>query len=132
MIINSFYCQTGDESNLNKLYFVEISDIINADKFERLLSFVSEENREKVKRFYFDIDRKLSLYAELIVRFAACKTLRIKNNEIKFEKGEHGKPYLKDYPNFHFNLSHTRNVITVAISDKPVGVDIEKVKAVDL
>jgi phosphopantetheine--protein transferase-like protein len=37
-----------------------------------------------------------------------------------------GKPYLKDYPNLFFNLSHTDNLILIAIANSPVGVDVEK------
>ena len=37
-----------------------------------------------------------------------------------------GKPYLKDYPNLFFNLSHTDNLILIAIANSPIGVDVEK------
>ena len=37
-----------------------------------------------------------------------------------------GKPYLKDYPSLFFNLSHTDNLILIAFSNLPVGVDVEK------
>ena len=37
-----------------------------------------------------------------------------------------GKPYLKDHPNLFFNLSHTDNLILIAIANSPVGVDVEK------
>lgn len=37
-----------------------------------------------------------------------------------------GKPYLKDYPSLFFNLSHTDNLILIAIADSLVGVDVEK------
>ena len=37
---------------------------------------------------------------------------------------EYGKPYLKDNA-VYFNISHTKNIIVVAVSDKEVGVDIQ-------
>ncbi len=66
------------------------------------------------------------------VRAFACKKLGIKNSEIVFEKGKHGKPYIKRYPNFHYNISHTRNAIAVVVSDNPVGIDIEKIRKAEL
>ncbi len=42
------------------------------------------------------------------------------------ETSPSGKPYLKDYPSLFFNLSHTDNLILIAIANSPVGVDVEK------
>lgn len=36
-----------------------------------------------------------------------------------------GKPYLPDYPNLYVNWSHSGNLTLCALSDRPVGVDIE-------
>lgn len=44
-----------------------------------------------------------------------------------FVIGEHGKPYLKEFPQIHFNISHCRNGIAVAICDHPIGIDIERI-----
>ncbi len=40
-----------------------------------------------------------------------------------FGYGPHGKPFLKEGP--HFNLSHTKGLVVCAISQQPVGVDVE-------
>lgn len=48
-----------------------------------------------------------------------------------FKIGKYGKPYLLNYRDFQFNISHTKNALVVAVSDKSVGIDIEKIKAVD-
>ena len=37
---------------------------------------------------------------------------------------EYGKPFLKDRDLF-FNISHTKNTIVIAISDKEVGIDLQ-------
>ena len=39
--------------------------------------------------------------------------------------GKHGKPYLKDHPDVHFNISHSNGFVACAVADAPVGVDIE-------
>ena len=41
--------------------------------------------------------------------------------------GEHGKPTLQEFPHIHFSLSHCKTGIAVAISDAPVGIDIERI-----
>ena len=44
------------------------------------------------------------------------------------EKGEHGKPYLSDYPNIHFNLSHCKGLIVCVFSESEIGIDAELIR----
>ena len=110
------------------LYFLPASESIETSNFDVLLSVISEERRKRINAFHFDVDKKLSLYAELIVRFAACEMLNISNSDIIIDTNEYGKPFLKNYPNFYFNVSHTRNAVVVCVAAYPIGVDIERVK----
>ena len=70
----------------------------------------------------------MSLYAEIIVRNIASEFLNIGNSDIEILRGKYGKPYLKGYANFHFNVSHTHNAIAVAVADTPIGIDIERIR----
>ncbi len=114
-----------------KIFFSEISCETNFRIFE-LMKFVSHEKKEKLIKFKFDIDRKLSLYSELLVRYQACKELNLLNKEIVFAKNKNGKPFLLDHPEFQFNISHTRNAIAVAFLNREIGIDIESIKPCDL
>lgn len=53
---------------------------------------------------------------------------REKGGELEILKGAHGKPYLKDYPRIHYNISHCRGLAAVAVGDSPVGIDVERVR----
>ena len=44
------------------------------------------------------------------------------------ERTTRGKPYFPSLPHLHFNLSHTAGFSLCALSDAPVGVDIEAVR----
>ncbi len=46
-----------------------------------------------------------------------------------FAHNEYGKPYWQDGP--HFNFSHCKTGVLVAVSDTPIGVDIESYHAFD-
>ena len=39
---------------------------------------------------------------------------------------EAGKPYFPAYPQLHFSLSHTKGVVLAALSNAPVGADVER------
>ena len=44
------------------------------------------------------------------------------------EKDGRGKPCFEGVENMHFSLSHTKTHVLVAVSDSPVGADIETVR----
>ena len=115
-----------------KIYFVELDETLDELIIAKLLSFVSSEKQQRVQNIKFPINRKLTLYSEMLVRVLVCNMFEVKNNQLSFITNEYGKPQLAGFPNFHFNISHTRNAMVVAIGEKPVGVDVEQVKKADL
>lgn len=117
---------------LDTLYFIPLKETLEAEEFRKLLALISEKRQSEIRRFRFTIDQKLSLFSELLVRILICKIKGINNSQIVFSNNEYGKPYLIDQPDVHFNISHTRNAIAVIVSDKPVGIDIERVSEVDI
>lgn len=48
-----------------------------------------------------------------------------KINSFQMEKGEHGKPYLKDTNGINFNISHCKGLVVCGISENEIGIDAE-------
>lgn len=48
------------------------------------------------------------------------------------EKTDEGKPFLPEFPEFHFNVTHSKKMIMVALSRGPVGVDLERMRNLDV
>ena len=44
------------------------------------------------------------------------------------ERTENGKPFFPGYPQVHFSISHTAGAAAAAVSDAPVGVDIQYIQ----
>jgi len=40
----------------------------------------------------------------------------------------HGKPFFPDCPQFRFNLSHSGHIAVCALDERPVGVDVERLR----
>ena len=61
------------------------------------------------------------------------KNLKEKFNILmpEIKKGPHGKPYFEE-SGIYFNISHTESLQAVAIGTSEVGVDIEKIRPVNL
>jgi len=68
----------------------------------------------------------------MTVSSLAQKYLQLEEKEIIFEKDKNGKPFLKGVENFYFNISHSDRYVVCAVSDEPVGVDVEKIRPVKL
>ena len=96
------------------LYARAYATVTDADRRKKL-------DRIKVKR-----ERCLSLGGWLLLR----KALRERGLAPALAYGEHGKPFLKDCPGLHFNISHSGDYVICALSDAPVGCDIEKLQPV--
>ena len=102
--------------------------MISEKEIQRLLPLVSEERRQEALG-----------YKHLFGQFACLKSYvmlrelleqRGFSHPFLFGHNEHGKPFLTDYPEVHFNLSHCKNGIAVVVSDQPIGVDIESYRQV--
>ena len=108
---------------------IYIDEHINDFDVAAALSQVSEQRREQALRFKYEQGKRTCLLAYLLLKRALREEYGIDANPV-FGYGEHGKPFLTDYPHIHFNFSHCANAVAVAVSDAPVGIDIESLRAV--
>jgi len=115
-----------------KIYALNINKEISPSLFNKLLSFVSTERREKINKFIRKEDADRSLAADLLIRQALIENLEIQNKDISFYYNIHGKPYFAHNPPIYFNLSHSGNWVVCAISEHEVGIDVEKIEEVGL
>lgn len=93
----------------------------------KLLSFISYERKVKINSYYHVIDKKLSLYAELLARVSLSKISGLPVPAIQFTYSSNGKPLWKGF-HYYFNLSHTKNFILCCISTLGnIGADVEKI-----
>lgn len=72
-----------------------------------------------------------SAYAFLLLRYALLKEYGISDIPV-FEFNDHGKPFLKDFPDIYFSMSHCKRRAVCAVSDIPVGADIQDIRKLDL
>jgi 4'-phosphopantetheinyl transferase len=87
--------------------------------------------KERAYKSRFDTDRKARGYADILVRCLLAGELGTGLMDVRLATAPGGKPFVPGGAPVEFNLSHTRNAVAVALSDKPVGVDTEKIKTVE-
>lgn len=66
-----------------------------------------------------------SRHGRELLHYAAEKELSLDADNLIIAKGKHGKPYFRDLPSLHFNISHSGNYVAVILADTAVGVDVQ-------
>ncbi len=114
------------------LCFLEIESAYDEKQMSTLFDSISLTKREKLMKYRFDIDRKIHAYADILLRFLISKVSGMNPKDIAIQAGISGKPYIACTPHIEFNISHTRNAVAIALSDSPVGIDVERIRDIDL
>lgn len=124
------------------VYYARAAELVGETGFERCLDRLELRRKEKVLRTRDKISQVRSLatgeiFHRAVSRHLALTDIRTANkvngstcgSEKVFETEIYpgGKPYLKDYPEIYFNLSHSGEYVCCAVGDEPVGVDIQEV-----
>jgi 4'-phosphopantetheinyl transferase len=115
-----------------KVIVVELAGPIHDDMYHSLLAVVSECKREKILRMRKRMDRERTLIGDILVRYCVLKALNIPAECQQFGITGHGKPYLLNHPEFHYNLSHSGRYVVIAVSSAPVGIDVEQISSLNL
>ncbi|MBE6589663.1 MAG: 4'-phosphopantetheinyl transferase superfamily protein [Ruminococcaceae bacterium] len=105
-----------------KIYVANTESLRDASVFERLFSTLGEERRARIESKKREEDKRLSLGAELLLRFALEKE-GIFSYSVK--RDENGKPYLAGDKSLFFNLSHSKSRVMCVLSDRAVGCDVQ-------
>ena len=92
------------------------------------LAEISEQRREQALKFKYELGQRLCVLAYQLLKRGLKEMYGIQDNPL-FEYNEHGKPSIVGRPEIFFNLSHCKEAVLCAISDEPVGVDVESVRS---
>lgn len=108
-----------------RVYFSK--DIWDFD-LDAALAEISEQRREQAVKFKHELGQRLCVLAYQLLKQGLSEVYGIEENPV-FEYNEHGKPSIIGHPEICFNLSHCKEAAICAISDQPVGVDVESVRS---
>ena len=106
---------------MTNFYLLDVTDLPDPLENKTVLSGIPDWRRTYILRYLRECDRKLSLGAWRLMEETLTKHGFSAENVII---GKNGKP---ECEGVYFNLSHSGDMVLCAISDAPVGCDIEKV-----
>lgn len=113
-----------------KIYSFHYKKDLTDKQRKNFLSVLNLLERQKVANFKMPLDADISLISRFLLRNILGSLLGKKPEEIEFLYTEYNRPYLET---LDFNLSHSGRRIVIAINlDGRVGIDIEKIRPVEL
>lgn len=117
---------------MTQVHALKLDAGIDAELYKFLLCQVSIEKRKKICSFLNRQDALRTLFADLMARYVVTGTLGIKNEDIAFRNSPYGKPYLVGVNDYHFNTSHSGDWVVCVADSVPIGIDVERMKEIDL
>lgn len=110
-----------------ELYVLKLSEALTDLQFDIFFRYSQEERKIKIKNCKVEKKRDILALSQIFAKACIKKTfgIDIKNQLIGY--GEFEKPYLLGFPDIHFNISHSGDLLVCAVSTKPVGIDAEKI-----
>lgn len=117
------HCLLEDNKKMIRIYSADVSSLSDPKLFRASYSAVGDERQSKIDRLRRRGDKRLSLGAGILLRYA----LREYGTDgiPEYAYGENGKPYIAGGP--YFSLSHSGNIAVCAVADCEVGVDVEEI-----
>lgn len=103
----------------------------NGKKENELIPFLSKERLEKLKYIKSEKVRREKIYAYTLLRYALFEE-KLVTSAPSFSYGEKGKPFLPDYPDVFFSLSHSGGYSACVIHDNDIGLDIQDFRPCNL
>ncbi|MBE7013702.1 MAG: 4'-phosphopantetheinyl transferase superfamily protein [Ruminococcaceae bacterium] len=104
-------------------YISDIADLENKD-YKLYYSLMSESRKKRVDKLKNLNDKKSTVLGEMLVKkhFGIDSIIEYDNR---------GKPFLVNKDGF-FSVSHSKGLVGVLVSDCQVGIDIERIRKVNL
>ena len=103
---------------------------VEADRVARWKAALSPEERTRSDRLVREEARRRFVISHYVLRALLAERVGVRPEALRFETGPYGKPRLAD-GGPEFSLSHSADLSAIAVSQQPLGVDIEAARSVE-
>jgi len=99
---------------------------------EMLLQYLPEAGKLRVQDRQNATSKLQTVAGELLARYSVGHYLDKPYQEINLVFGEKGKPHIGNLADVHYNISHSGYYVVCAVSSKELGIDVERIRKVNL
>ena len=107
-------------------YIIKNINDYSEDELKNFYTKISEQKKDKINKYKNYKRKASSIIAEIIFSELLLKR-NIFYDSLNYYKNKYGKTYLKNN-NLFFNISHSFDYVISVVSDKEIGIDIEKIR----
>lgn len=111
------------------IYLFDDIEQFTHEDLEAAYKEISPQRYRYAMQYHFESDRKLSVIAYLLLQEALRREYGI-TEKVDIAYRQSGQPFLPSYPNIHFSISHCRKAVACAISNSPIGIDVEQLQPI--
>lgn len=91
----------------------------------QLSIYLSSAELKHSQQYHFEKDANRYIICRVLLKFILARRLSIPVSEINIALNHNKKPYLVNDNSVFFNLSHSKDLAIIAVSDNAVGIDLE-------
>jgi 4'-phosphopantetheinyl transferase len=99
---------------------------------DELTTLLDQLERNRLTRYQMASDRQRSTVAAALLRQVAGRRLGVAAGQLRIDRScpecdqPHGKPTVRDAADLHVSVSHSAELVAVAVTEAaPIGVDVE-------
>jgi len=116
-----------------KIFVLHLEENEFAPEFQdRLIQYLPLAGKLRVRNRQNLTSKLHTVAGELLARYSVGQYLGSPDQEMNLEFGEKGKPHIGNLPGVHFNISHSGHYVVCAVAPTEVGIDVERVRNVNL
>lgn len=105
---------------------VKVAAPLNNEVVQLLMPLAPPEKQARIHRQRIRQNADNMLVGAALARHLLWREFRIPHTA-EISCGPYGKPCLPDYPEAHFNISHSGQYVACAVYDRPIGVDVQTI-----
>ena len=112
-----------------QIFFVDIKNLTEFDLSQEILCDCLDQR--ELKRLYNTKQNKSRLQfiiGRILLKSVLCERLYCKPKDIQMNINEKGRPELTFNQDVQFNLTHSKDIVLVAVGNSKLGVDVEYMK----
>lgn len=107
-------------------FYAKVKILEQEEVFRHFFCSLSKERQQKIEAMKAETGRRSSLGAWALLDHGLHQLYGLREREITIAYGAHGKPYVKDRPEIHFNLSHSGDYVLAVFAPVEIGCDIQQ------
>ncbi len=110
-----------------RIFIASAKELSDEKLFRKFYGQVPEYRKKKIDSYSDNKEKRLSLASGILLSKALLYA-GYDESDLEYGYRESGMPYFKNEPDLHFSLAKSEERAVCAVSENPVGVDVEFIR----